>query len=601
MSPVPINAEIVARLAVGEKASGSFLTPEQTEANNLITENEKNGSAASLKVAADRLDHQQVERANEKAIGSTRDKDGKIKRNGEEKERHKDAVKETELINTFLDQGYDKLDSGQKTIEGYVEGIVNSVPALKAVYNTSSDKVAFLEKIAQNPDFSHLVADVARGILDPSKIKPEIVSSIRIEIANTEQRIREIEGKLKDDSDNLTKRIGDLEDDLKELVEGGEVETSGRVKATKVDKMRGQMVLVNNQIGPLDKEVKSLQRQADYIESILNSAESAGKSDDETTQIKVGEKSENKKVSEIRNMFGSVQQRISEKENTLVELAIQRKALESRLARYDEGDFEKNLKKDLDDARKEKNDLEKEKRELTETLDKKRITLVDAQNEREFEEKDYVKKLQNVFSEASKKYIEQRLTEAEASYKNTLTAEAATSEDKAMAQLKDQIGLTLFDSNGKVKIEDVKNEFNEMIKDNNPDTFLEKLLKQKGTYKLEDTQVEALKKDPVKWNKLRLELGSQVVKLYSLRGGWGGRYGKIHSEIAMKLKSSSWGTEVVAQGIEGARKEIESLTGQKLPAGNKLGEWLRKQDLGKWTLIISGIGIAILLFFLLKK
>ncbi|MDO9027362.1 MAG: hypothetical protein Q7U68_00640, partial [Candidatus Roizmanbacteria bacterium] len=270
----------------------------------------------------------------------------------------------------------------------------------------------------------------------------------------------------------------------------------------------------------------------------------------------------------------------------------------SQITRYDEGDFEGSLKKELDEALKEKKDLEKEKTDLNEKLTKKKRDLGVAKTQRTFEEEQFVKNLESVFSEAASKYFEAEVSKAETERKllfEKMATEAKTKLDEdIMLGLRDRYFPTDKEKK-RIKAQQSRDDYKEIVA-NGPDKIITEILKAKG---YDDAKITEIKKDTAKWNELKEKVSVECIAFYMLRGGWFNRGGKTHPDEITKLGMTPHLQEVMTKAItrsDAIQAQIKENFG-RLPEHAKLGEWIRGLDFKKLLILLAiiaglaGIGI----------
>ncbi len=583
-----MSADIVATEAVGKvivPESIPAAAANQTETDKAALELKKTldekGADITLKSAAERRVDQNISsHAIDENIGSKRDDEGKMIRddNTPEKDRH-DKAKGMEAVTIkYLDKGYDALDDTEKIkVTNGVEQMLLTYPALRAQYDSLGDaqKQAYLEKVARDPKYSKFVAEWMNGVVDPAKIKQENISTLQQEVADTQERIDKIDKRLSNDADNLEKNIKQLKDDLEEYRGSGG--SKKEVKIRKIDRMRAGLTEIDEKLEPLQEQRKKQESRLKQFKDAKFLAEREGKD-----VVKIG--TEEIKLDDLSKRILTFEKDLSDGSKEYKDLLAKKQALTSQITRYDEGDFEGSLKKELDEALKEKKDLEKEKTDLNEKLTKKKRELGTAKTQRTFDEEQFVKNLEGTFTEAAAKYFDGEINKAEAEIKIYLEKKAADLKTEAEAALSKGLLERYYPNKAKKINADQVVKDKESIITAGPETILIDSLK-KGGYS--DEQIIKLQEDKAKWNELTGKTAETSLKYYWLRGGAFHRGGKLNMDEQIKIMNSPWGKEVITKSVEGAKAQIETALKEKLPERSKLGEWFRGMDMKKWLMIIA--------------
>lgn len=598
MSADIVNAEAVGKVIVPESIPAAAAN--QTETDKAAVELRKTldekGADITLKSAAERRVDQNVSsHAIDENIGSKRDDEGKMVRedNTPEKDKHDKSKKMEAITVKYLDKGYDVLNNSEKTkITSGVEQMILTYPALRAQYEglDAAAKKAYLEKVARDPKYSKFVAEWMNGVIDPAKIKPETISILQQEVTDTQKRIEKIDERLTNDSDNLEKNIKQLKEDLEEYRGSGG--SKKEVKIRKIDRMRASLTEIDGKLEPLQEERDTLNEELKKLKKLKTNAAAQGLSETKLDGKAI-------QVKELDNRISSTAKSLSDGDKEYKDLLAKKQALTSQITRYDEGDFEGSLKKELDEALKEKKDLEKEKTELNEKLTKKKLELSTAKTQRTFDEEQFVKNLEGTFTEAAAKYFNGEINKAESEMKIYLEKKAVDLKAEAEAALSKGLLERYYPNNAKkINAEQVVKD-KESIITTGPEAILIDSLK-KGGYN--DEQITKLQKDKAKWNELMGKTAEVSLKYYWLRGGSFHRGGKMNMDEQIKIMESPWGKEVIKNSVTAAKAQIETALHEKLPESSKLGEWFRKIDMKKWLIILAILaGLGILGFTMAHK
>ena len=591
--------EVVGKAILTEAIPANSTAPEDVAASEIRKTLNEKGVDAGLRSAAERtVDAVAFDKAIDDSIGSNRDEEGKMireTRSKEEERYNKCKTIETTTIK-YLNEGYDALNDDQKRqIKDGVEHMLLTYPALRVVYNglQTAEREAYLERVAKDPDYSKFVAEWTRGNYDPAKIKPETISALQLEINQISERITEINKRLTEDEDNLTQRIKDLKGDIEEYQGGGS--DRKEINIRRIDKMRASLTEISDRLEPLQETRTNLEERLKTLKRHKSTALQEGK---DSIKIKTGEAGESITIEELSKRISQIETELSTGSKEYRDLLAKKQALESQISKFEEGDLESTLKKDLEAAEKEKKDLEKEKVDLQEKLVKKKLEIGIAKTSRTFEEEQYVKRLESVFSEAASKYFEAEIAKVNAEKKIYLEEAAKKAktkpEEDIMLGLRDRYFPTDKEKK-RIKAQQSRDDYKEIVA-NGSDKIITEILTAKG---YDQASIDELKKDTATWNGLQEKVSTECVAFYMLRGGWFNSGGKIHPDEITKLGMTPHLEQVITKAVtrsEAIQAQIKANFGM-LPEHAKMGEWIRGLDFKKLLLVlaiiagIAGIGI----------
>lgn len=607
-----IHQEAVARAVLGPEAmmvaTGSTSIEAQRQAQEIHEARVAAGTDTGLEVAGETYDRLKAAQAIEKQFG-TRNRDGKIVMNDETSVRFGKAKRIETTISTFLEKGFNGLGKGsedQELIMSAIGSVILRIPNLRVIYVNLSDesKKAMVEYVALNPAYSRIIAEAARGIFDPTKIPEDTVSKLEVEVAGYERRLQEIErrlGKEGQPEGEIDTRLKTLEDELRSAREGGELDENGELEETsRLSKLQAALQSVSRELEPLESMQEDLDRELRELER----AERSLSSGTETYELST--------TSEIISNIEEVRERIKQKKQAkqenirkYQELLAKKISLERIIERYEEGDYEKGLEKEIEALRKEKEALEKERREIESKLAKGKIDLETARREREFAEQQFLASLEGIWSEAAKQYFGQEIRDAKAKQKEILQKEAASADtDIARAIANGFLG-TYYDSNGKPDSNRITEAYKKMMRirpgtegeppdpDAGINEIAEQVLKAGG---FTEQQIKALRGDHAKWLQIQSQVAENLIKHYTLngKGGFFKKGGLMSRDEQIRILNSPWGQKAIVNGVEAARAQIEQVFKERLPTGSKLVEWLKNLNNWNWFIIIAiilGIGI----------
>lgn len=574
------------------EAVGKVIVPEsipsaatRTETDKVAIElkktlDEKGADVALKSAAGRRVDQNVSSRAIDENIGSKRDEEGKMERGTgtPEETRHNDAKKIEATTIKYLDKGYDALSDTEKTqVRKSVYKMLQTYPAIRTQFDnlgSAADKKAYLEKIARDPNYSIFVAELMNEIVDPSKIKPETISELQIDVNTLTNELKSINDQLTG-TDGLTGKVQELQDEIKQLhPKPGEKSN----KSTNLSSLRAKLSTLDTDIEALTETRQEERDQLDQLQKLYRSAKRKG----ETDIFLDAARTKTIKIDALKLLVEDADKNYKETNKKYTKMMEDREKISSTVE-YLDGREEK-AKQELDKAQKDKVALEEKKRVTEAKLKAKKLELGKTKTDRTYDEEQFVKNLNGVFTEAAAKYFDAEINKAEAEMRIYLEKKATDLTTGADAALSKGLLERYYPNNAKrIDATQVVTDKDSIIT-TGPKEITKAALK-KGGYS--DEQIKKLQEDKVKWNELMGKTAETSLKYYWLRGGIFHRGGKLHMDEQMKIMDSPWGKEVITKSVEGARAQIETVLKEKLPEHSKLGEWFRKIDMKKWLIIIA--------------
>lgn len=416
------NPEAVARSVI-EKGppTGRAATHAEQRADRIRKDLEVNGPRKTIEsFRVPRTNQSQVDNLNERNFGTNRNSDGTVNRDTEERIRFGEAKKLTSLGKDYLEKGFDPLDPARKTeIRKAIEGVYNLWPDGKLVLDGMSptDKQAFLDRVAKDPEFVEKVRSAYERATDPSNLLQDNVSEVKKESLDAGRKAKAKQDEIDANNGRRTANDAMLEQFADRTAHGG-------IRGAKLVELEN----INNELPTLNSDLEDNQERYEAAREDVRQLE----------QLRGFTMMRGEDIAGINTQISqrSVEVRALKREITRINGVLQRKtSLESEL---------RNLSDSREQLANATDTLKGEFEQLQETQARSQANLASAKSVRGTQEEGYLDGLRGVFSDATAEYALDKKQAADDAERRVIDDEIAKAVDPAEKALLQ--GMQNFDS-----------------------------------------------------------------------------------------------------------------------------------------------------------
>jgi hypothetical protein len=579
-----------------EKTGGTTKEQSAREAGKNIVDKANNDEVRKAIEATQRkkpIEQKNIDRKLDE-IGTNRDPDGKKNRTTEERDRFEKADRAAKLAKKLTEQGYDKLDPGEKSkLISIVRDKIKASPLHAAGFDSlgagSVEQTAEIEGRLRNPKFAADLSENVNTLLGSESIKVK------------EEEILE----RKDDVD-VKGKVWEREETAHKDADTKVIQLEAEIKAFEKNASGDPIGDKAKRLKDLSDNLPTMQVELKGSNSALNIANTRL---EKLNKTKAGYAGRNVRQEEIDTLDAAIaeagaeaisaQGKVNELENKIKELD----TLKTQ---------EASLKEEKLKAESERSDkylsLQKAKTEFS----KSQRRYEDQKRERVYQEEDFANSLDDVFSRTADKFVADELQEAEKAVSLELkefNKNAVNPDEAAVANGLRQIFETSeyyktgFRGKGPQRERIVTNKveansrFMDAMKNGNTDNTLRDALTRAGYGTDQIDTLFADKSHGSFYQKMSDEVGLQIIKRKTLAGGFS-------KDDSKSMENSQWGESMVRLAVSKNKEgtsAVEAKIGEKAADLSKFVPKLWDEAKKKPWLLALLFGATALPFLAVKQ
>lgn len=585
MPVTPSAPEAVARAVLPETppAAGAPLTPDQARAKQLREKSTKEGPRPALDSLRQAVERRDIDSLLDKNFGVEVDPatGQKVRAAGSPEEaRFNSSKQRAEIISNYLEKGYDGLTAAEKTfVTNEIKNALNAWPPGQQFIDTlaPAEQQELFERILKGQEDG----DIKLPATVRKLLEERAQGVIADEVTEKKRKFDELQQKETETQNQLTLKATELTNVSTSLAQFETVAGTPGAKLRELERLQKRSAKLNQDLEEKTDQLETAKGQLNRLENQRDMLLVTGAS---TTAVDALISIKETAVSGLKTAISQVQQQLDRKqalETEKVSLESRKQTLETERA---------SLQQQLQDAIRQRTSAQAD--------------LMKAKIERGEKEEKFADSIKNLFSDASIKYLKDKIQAVDIAEKQRYGEEKARAGDPGEKAVMEEALVRWQRENGQLIEGQIKSDYSNLMNRSplvgGPDNLTKRMLDAQVTAgKLTAAEANAKKNDPAFLEKMRpgvaQELISQYIKL--------GKFSEAEAEMIIK---TDWGKQVIDnawQKNESLKNALQGLKEKGIIKGSPL-EFLGKlkgKSLLKWLLflllggVVAGVGGPMLL------